>query len=178
MAVIGVPRSFHNKFKFQLEIDDIGRASFQSCSELKVEVQKIEYSEGGMLIPYKEPGRLSYSDLTLERACTESNHFMRWVEATADATKHGGSLSFKKTGTIIQYDRRNTRIREWQLTGIWPVGFTAGSWDNNSDEFTMEQIVLAYDYFTLGRNVNPTAVAENILSGGTQYLKKEFYKAF
>ena len=36
MAVIGNPRSFHKKFKFIVEIDDIGHAGFQKCSELWV----------------------------------------------------------------------------------------------------------------------------------------------
>jgi hypothetical protein len=43
MAVIGTPRSFHKKFKFVVEIDDVAYAGFQKCSELSVEVAKIEH---------------------------------------------------------------------------------------------------------------------------------------
>ena len=57
MTVIGNPRSFHKKFKFIVEIDDIGHAGFQKCSELSVEVANVQYFEGGSLIPNKKIGR-------------------------------------------------------------------------------------------------------------------------
>jgi len=67
MTVIGNPRSFHKKFKFVVEIDDVGHAGFQKASELSVEVANVQYFEGGSLIPNKSPGRLTFSDVTLER---------------------------------------------------------------------------------------------------------------
>ncbi|MCA9528640.1 MAG: phage tail protein, partial [Myxococcales bacterium] len=60
MAVIGNPRSFHKKFKFIVEIDDIGHAGFQTCSELSVEVANVQHFEGGSLIPNKSPGRPTF----------------------------------------------------------------------------------------------------------------------
>ena len=62
MAVIGKPRSFHKKFKFIVEIDGVGHAGFQKCSELSVEVANVQYFEGGTLIPNKSPGRLTFAD--------------------------------------------------------------------------------------------------------------------
>ena len=55
MTVIGNPRSFHKKFKFIVEIDDVGHAGFQKASELSVEVANVQYFEGGSLIPEQEP---------------------------------------------------------------------------------------------------------------------------
>ena len=51
MAIIGNPRSFFKKFKFIVEIDDIGHAGFQKCRDLFVEVAIVRYFEGGFLIP-------------------------------------------------------------------------------------------------------------------------------
>lgn len=51
MTVIGNPRSFHKKFKFVVEIDDVGHAGFQKSSELSVEVANVQYFESGSLIP-------------------------------------------------------------------------------------------------------------------------------
>ena len=53
MTVIGNPRSFHKKFKFVVEIDDVGHAGFQKASELSVEVANVQYFEGGSLIDRK-----------------------------------------------------------------------------------------------------------------------------
>lgn len=159
--VVGQPRKFHTKFKFQISIDKVGTATFQSCSELKADVAKIEYYEGGMIIPYKEPGRLSFPDLTIQRAVTQSSDFYKWIVQVADAAKNGGAIqkdptqpaSYKSQATIIQLDRDNTRLRTWNIANCWPLSYTAGAWDNSADELTMEQIVLAYDYFDIGTNV-------------------------
>jgi len=78
MAVIGNPRSFHKKFKFVCEIDDVGHAGFQKCSELSVEVANVQYFEGGSLIPNKSPGRLTFSDVTLERGATQDRDLFDW----------------------------------------------------------------------------------------------------
>ena len=83
MAVIGNPRSFHKKFKFIVEIDDIGHAGFQKCSELSVEVANVQYFEGGSLIPNKSPGRLTFADVTLERGATQDRDLFDWFQDVA-----------------------------------------------------------------------------------------------
>ncbi|MGE5785101.1 MAG: phage tail protein [Myxococcales bacterium] len=53
MTIIGKPRSFHKRFKFVIEVDSLKSAAFQKCSELSVEVAKIEHYEGGVIIPMR-----------------------------------------------------------------------------------------------------------------------------
>lgn len=155
MTVLGQPRHFHSKFRFVVEFDNFGSAAFQSCSELKSEVAEIAYYEGGTIIPVKEPGRMTFSDLTIERAATKDADLHRWFQETASAALNGGLRSplFKRNGSIVQFDRDNRTLRRWQLSGCWPKSFVAGAWDNNSDEFTMEQVVLCLDFFQLRKNV-------------------------
>jgi len=78
MAIVGSPRSFHKKFKYIVEIDSVGSSGFQKCSELSVEVAKVEYYEGGSLIPNKSPGRLTFADVTLERGATSDEDLFDW----------------------------------------------------------------------------------------------------
>ena len=152
--VKGTPRHFHHKYKFLIEIDNIGSMQFQNCSELKMEVAKIEYYEGGVILPFKEAGRMTVSDLTLERAATSSQALYDWIVDVATAATNSGLVSndYKRGGHIVQYDRNNGPLRTWGLFGIWPMSFVAGAWDNNSDELTMEQVVFALDYFELHMN--------------------------
>lgn len=154
MPVIGEPRHFHSRFRFLVEIDGVGSAAFQSCSDLKAEIAKIEYYEGGVIVPFKEPGRMSVADLTIERAATKDADLFAWFQSTSSAALNGGLRSpfFKRTGSVVQFDRDNRTLRRWQLSGLWPTSFTAGAWDNGSDEFTMEQVVLTYDFFQLRKN--------------------------
>lgn len=155
MTVLGQPRHFHAKFRFVVEIDGVGSAGFQTCSELKAEIAKIEYKEGGVIIPFKEPGMMSFSDITLERAATKDADLYNWFMATSNAALNGGLRSplFKRNGSIVQFDRDNRTLRRWQVNGAWPLSFVAGAWDNGADEFTMEQVVISIDSYQLRRNV-------------------------
>ena len=42
-SIAGIPRSFHKRFKFIVEIDGFGSAAFQKCSELSAELGKVEF---------------------------------------------------------------------------------------------------------------------------------------
>jgi hypothetical protein len=120
MPVIGTPRSFHKKFKFVVEIDDVGHAGSQKCSELSVEVANMQYFEGGSPIPSKSPGRLTFAN-----------------------------VNYKRNLDIVQQDPDGTTLRRWTLSRAWPVKFVAGDWDNESDENVIESVTLTYDFFEL-----------------------------
>ena len=151
MAVIGTPRSFHKRFKFIVEIDDVASAGFQKCSELSVEVANVQYFEGGTLIPNKSPGRLTFADVTLERGATSDKNLFDWLTQVADASANAGlnEPEFKRNLDIIQQDRDGSTLRRWSLTGAWPVKFVAGEWDNEADENVIESVTLTYDFFEL-----------------------------
>lgn len=154
-GIIGRPRVYHHRFRFNVEIDGLGSAAFKSCSELQAEISETTYYEGGAMIPVKEPARMTFPDLTLERAATQDADLYRWFESVADAALNGGLRSplFKRNGSIVQYDRDNRAIRRWGIYECWPKKFTGGAWDNDSDEFTMEQVVISLKYFRLRKNV-------------------------
>jgi phage tail-like protein len=152
MTIIGNPRTFHKKFKFVVEVDQLASAGFQKCSELSVEVANVQYFEGGSLIPNKSPGRLTFSDVTLERGATEDQDLFDWFQDVV-VTSSGLGLTdydYKRNLDIVQQDRDGTTLRRWTLTGAWPVKFVAGEWDNESDENVIESVTLTYDFFEMG----------------------------
>ncbi len=79
MPVVGNPRSFHKKWKYVVEIDGVASAGFAKCSELSVEVARVDYWEGGALTPNKSPGRLTFADVTLERGATQDRDLYNWM---------------------------------------------------------------------------------------------------
>ena len=151
MPVIGNPRSFHKKFKFIVEADDIAHAGFQKCSELSVEVANVQYFEGGSLIPNKSPGRLTFADVTLERGATQDRDLFDWFQDVAITSSGLGptGVGFKRNLDIVQQDRDGTTLRRWSLSRAWPVKFVAVDWDNESDENVIESVTLTFDFFTL-----------------------------
>jgi phage tail-like protein len=151
MAIVGKPRSFHKRFKFVVQIDGVGSAAFQKCSELAVEVANVQYYEGGSLIPNKSPGRLTFPDVTLERGATQDRDLFDWMQEVAITSSGLGltDVRYKRGLDIVQQDRDGTTLRRWSLAGAWPVKFVAGAWDNESDENVIEAVTLTYDYFEL-----------------------------
>src|SRR5579871_6307774 len=151
MPLIGNPRSFHKKFKYVCEFDGILSAGFQKCSELSVEVANVQYFEGGSLIPNKSPGRLTFSDVTLERGATQDMDLFLWFQDVASVSAGVGlpDIGYKRNGDIVQQDRDGATLRRWSLTAAWPTKFVAGDWDNDSDETVIESLTLTYDFFDL-----------------------------
>ncbi len=149
MPVIGNPRSFHKRFKFIVQADDVTSSGFQKCSELSVEIAKVEYFEGGSLIPNKSPGRLTFSDVTLERGATQDRDLFSWFQDVAITSSGLGlaDVNYKRNLDIVQQDRDGVTLRRWSLSRAWPVKFVAGEWDNESDENVIESVTLTYDYF-------------------------------
>ena len=101
MPILGVPQTFFKRWKFIVEIDQFTSAGFQKCSELSVEVANIEYHEGGSPIPNKSPGRLKFSDVTLERGATKDQDLFDWFSEVADAASNAGLVEpqFSETST-------------------------------------------------------------------------------
>ena len=159
MPIVGSPRTFYDRFKFLVIVDGLFSAGFNKCSELSVEAAKIEYSEGGALIPDKSPGRLTFSDITLERGATDDADLYQWMLQVANAgilsaivpgAGFGGGLptpQYKRTLDIVQQDRDGTVLVRWRCFNGWPTKFVAGEWDNDADEKTIEMVTLTYDFF-------------------------------
>ena len=149
MTIIGQPRSFHHKSAFVVVVDDLGSSSFKSCSELSGEVANVIHWEGGRRIPHKAPGRLTFSDVTLERGATRDLDLYLWFKEVADVAAGMGEVDdhYKRTLDIVQQDRDGSTRRRWTLFRAWPVKFVAGEWDNDSDEVVIESVTLTYDWF-------------------------------
>lgn len=149
MAQIGEQRKLEHKWRFTVEIDGFASAHFNKCSALEFEIAKVEHWEGGNIIPHKEPGRVTVSDLTLDRGVGLDRDVYNWAKEAADFVRNGGGLpeELKRNVEIVQRDRAGNEVRRWAVYNAWPQKFQAGEWDNNSDEVVIEQLVLCIDYF-------------------------------
>lgn len=138
------------RHRFTLEIGEGARAAFRNCSELSVEIQKVIVRHGGSPIPFKMPGRVVYTDVTLEYGVTNNRSLFRWfMQAVGASGMLGGShFPYKRSVRIVQRERGGSELHSWRLHGAFPTKFTAGEWDNESDDFTIGAVTLTYDFFT------------------------------
>jgi len=151
MPIVGTPRSFHHKANYLAEIEGVGSASFSSIGELSVEAATVTHWEGGKSTPHKAPGRLTFSDVDLQRGATKDRDLYDWFLEVANAASGRGLAdgAYKRSVDIVQLDRDGETLRRWTLFNAWPSKFVAGEWDNDSDDVVIESVTLVYDYFTL-----------------------------
>lgn len=155
MGIAGTSKSFDKKFKFVVEIDAFQAAAFTKSSELSVEIANVEHHEGGVVIPNKSPGRVTFPDVTLERGATNDLDFFLWLQTVVSLAAAGvGSPAvglpdpvYKRNLHIVQLDRDGVELKRWGLFGAWPVKFVAGEWDNGVDENVIEMVTLTFDFF-------------------------------
>ena len=108
MPILGTARSYHPKFKFVVQIDGIAYGNFQSCTELASEFAEIQQWEGGSLIPYKTPGRLTFDDVTLARGVVGNTELYDWHRSIGVAATGQGTVNevqAKRNLDIVQLDR-------------------------------------------------------------------------
>lgn len=151
MPIIGTPRKRHHRWKFVVEIAGIVSAGFQAAGPLEAESATVAISEGGSIIPHKSAGRATFAKVTLSRGATSDRDMYDWWLQTANAAANGGAVDedLKRSFDIVQQDRDGTELRRWRIFNAFSTKFTAGDWDNESDEFVIEQVEIDYDYFDL-----------------------------
>jgi phage tail-like protein len=161
MASLGSARQLHEKFNFIVLVRGAEQLFFQKASELTQEVARIDYWEGGALIPIKHPGRVTLSDITLERGVGADQSLHDWMLQVANVNLAGGIgagqavADFTREFSIMQRDRTKTAsLRRYKFFGAWPTRYLAGDWDNSVDEVVIESLTITFDQFRLE---NPTA---------------------
>lgn len=149
MAIKGTPKSFLKKFKFRVEIDQVGSAEFEKCGKLEAELAKVERWQGGSLIARKTPGRLTVSDVDLERGKTKDKDLYNWFKSVVNPATNAGLVDgeYERTVDIVALDRDNTPMARWRCYEAWPYKYSPYEGDNTADEDAMEVVGLCMSYW-------------------------------
>lgn len=155
-AIAGVFRSFHKRFLFRVEIAHVKVARFTTFTEPRAQIAVVEQHEGGALIPNKGLGKVTFPNVTLTRGMTDNLELFAWFQQTVASSEILVYPNFKQTLDVVQENRLGVEIRRWTLMNCFPVEYTpaSGGWDGGADENTIEEVILAYDFFMLGGDRN------------------------
>jgi phage tail-like protein len=154
MPLQGQHRQLFGRFKFLVDIFGFTSAAFQSATGLKYNIAKIEYWEGGALAAFKEPGRVTFDDLALERGVSFDLDFYNWVievvNIVAFSPGGGGFVSpqFKRNLLCKQLERDNKTVIAYDVQDAFPIEWSPGDMDNTADEISMDMLTLTYHHFT------------------------------
>ncbi|HEU5383687.1 MAG TPA: phage tail protein [Ktedonobacteraceae bacterium] len=130
--------------RFYVLFDDRAQGVFTEISGLQVEMDMMEYQEGGNNgFVYRLPGFTKVSNLTLKRGLAESNEFYTWL---ADVS--GGKLK-RRHVTVVMYDASGTKLRSWNFINAYPVKWVGPQLRASDNTAAIETLELAHEGMTV-----------------------------
>jgi phage tail-like protein len=155
VSILAEHRELFGRWKFLVDdiTSGITNAKFKSGTGLKYNIGKVEYREGGALAPQKEPGLVTFDDLTLERGMSRDQYFYDWLVEVVDMIRYAGGAGdvsplFKRDLNVRQLERDNTTVVNHDVRQAFPIEWTGGEWDADAEEVTIDMAVLTYYYYT------------------------------
>ena len=148
----GNHRPLFGRFLFLVRMAGFSSADFQECTGLKANIAIIEYWEGGALVAQKEPGRVTFDNITLSRGVSYDRDFYEWIKQVIDIRSHSkgtGEVSpkFKKLLKIQQLERNRQPVIDYWVHKALPASWSPGDFNNDTDELAIDSLELAMEWF-------------------------------
>ncbi len=164
-SLVGSPVTPFQAARFVVRVEGspgvAGTAKFKTCVGLEAAVAVSEIWHGGSMIAQKEPARVTFPPVTLERGALNDAQLFNWFAITVAPTPAigGAGQAYKRMVDIVEQDRSGLTVNRWRLVNAWVSNYKPGDFDNESDEFLIETIELTYEFFiAVGLpNANPIA---------------------
>ena len=140
----GVTDTYKNAFNFDITIvgyageDDLNNA-FTRCSGIVSQSEPMEYMHGVDPFVRKNPGRVTFEDVTLERVYNGQDKFYDWRYDI----EQGGSTKYDVT--VRMYDRAKNEVRNMTLVQAWPIRWELPELDASGSGAAIERITLSIE---------------------------------
>jgi phage tail-like protein len=138
----GLTDGGHAACRFYVEIGDGGKqiqAVFTELSGLSVEMQTMDYEEGGTnTFIHKLPGRLKVGNITLKHGLTKSNEFLKWCMRIE-----------RKNVTVVMYDVAGKPVVRWHFTKAFAVKWTGPNFTADSTAMAIESVEITHQGLTV-----------------------------
>lgn len=144
-------QGWQQKWQYRVKIDGFDAAYFSKGDIPSAEIEQSTFSPAGRIHDQKMPGRIKYSDITLEKGIKVGNDMTAedWMRAAAnpETNELGSPLSFQKTVEIERLDRRMKVIDRYTLYKAWCCKIEGDGFDDTSSDPAIEKLTICYDYY-------------------------------
>lgn len=131
--------------RFYVMFDDKAQGVFTEVSGLQVEMDVMEYQEGGNNgFVHRLPGYTKISNLTLKRGMTSSNEFYKWFMEVAS-----GKIK-RRHVSVMMYDVEGKKLMQWDFTNAYPVKWIGPQFRATDTAAAIETLELAHEGVALG----------------------------
>ena len=131
--------------RFYVMFDQKMQGVFTEVSGLQVEMDVMEYQEGGNNgFVHRLPGFTKVSNITLKRGMTKSNEFFKWCTSIAS-----GEFS-RRNVSIVMYDSAGEELMRWNFLHAYPVKWIGPQFRAADATAAIETLELAHGGMELG----------------------------
>ena len=131
-------------FHYAVEIQGVVTGYFTECSGIGSEHEIIEHKivdEKGRESVQKIPGRLKWQDVTLKRGITDAMDIWDWREQVVQ----GKVDDARRNGSIVMFNQALDEVARWNFENAWPLKVSGPSVKSDSNEFGIEELVIAHE---------------------------------
>lgn len=140
-----MPSEAHANCRFYVEIDSIPHAVFTEVSGLQMEMETMDYAEGGNnSFVHRLPGRIKVGNLTLKRGMTSSNEFLNWYSQAMQGQIVRRNLS------VVMYNSLGKELMRWNFLNAYPVKWTGPQFAASGNTLAVETMELAHEGVRVG----------------------------
>jgi len=133
---------------FIFEVDGVEIGAFTAVQGLQVEVDVVEYVEGGTNgYVHRLPGRVRWPNVVLRRGITKSDALFDWFKKTIESFGDKTNKLERCTGAITLLDDTAKRLRSWELEGAFPVAWRGPEFNADGDAASREELEIGHHGF-------------------------------
>jgi phage tail-like protein len=131
-------QEIYRNYGFFIELQGERAGYFTKVTGLGLEVEKIEYREGGVAANVRKlPGRTTINDITLEQGLTLSDTMWRWIDTAVQGKVEPRNVSIVALGPDMR-----TEVVRWNMTNAWPCEVKVADFDAVGNEVLIVSMTL------------------------------------
>lgn len=127
-------------YRFLVELDSVTVGSFKTMAGLSTKQEVIEYKLGGDKSVRRKPGRVSYSNITLERGFSTDSALWDWRKKIIDGEAD------RRSGSVVFLNSDGSEARRYNFFRAWPIGWDGPSTAAGGSDTAIEKLELAVEW--------------------------------
>jgi phage tail-like protein len=127
------------ELRFKVDVPGITIGRFRECSGIEVEVETLDYMEGGSNdFVHKLPTRVKYPNVVLKRGVTHEEALAKWFFDSRVTPQ-------RKSMTITLLGPGTKEVRSWTFMNAYPVKWTGPSLNASSNQVAVESLEVVHN---------------------------------
>jgi phage tail-like protein len=129
----------YRNFRFRVEIDGIGIASFADATIPDSTTAPLDYREGTDPVHNRKlSGQTTYGNVSLKWGLTDSMDLYNWRQQVVDK----GALGARKNLSLVLIDEAGDDKARWNVLDAWPTKYDCSDFSAKGAEVMIETLDL------------------------------------